>query len=79
MPNSNHTGVSRAEYTCASCAYFHPSRLEHTYGQIIADGQCRRHAPVWTLPPDPNEFNMAGWPWVMDDAWCGEWAGTRDE
>jgi hypothetical protein len=59
------------EISCRTCRY-----LDFKGGSRTAasGGECRRHAPV------PGANQLASWPQVTWEGWCGEWeSGVSDE
>ena len=52
--------------TCATCRYYKATeRADSMY-----DGHCKRYPPVMS-------GQTARWPMMLEDEWCGEWAGVK--
>ena len=54
--------MNPSNQVCDNCRFYKP------IGPHV--GQCRCHAPT------ANGSDQAIWPWITDDAWCGEWKQT---
>lgn len=59
------------EVSCRTCKYLD---FKGTSRTAASGGECRRHAPV------PGADQIASWPRVTWEGWCGEWkSGVSDE
>lgn len=59
------------EVSCRTCRYL---KFEGTSRVSAHEGECRRNAP------SPGANQVASWPQVTWEGWCGEWeSGVSDE